>query len=136
MTPESPYVCIRKCAVGMVRGVSNSQYIGIGAKSRKAPTQDYVGLNTNYFYTKLTWKASEHGLSAENDTRKYQFLSSVFFAASFSWQTKLAIITCYMMKPYIKGINCALFWEMHWITHSCLIWKRITPYICFYNALL
>ena len=43
--------------------------------------------------------------------------------------------TCYMMKPYIKGSSCALFWQMHWITHSCLIWKRIT-HCLFYNALL
>ena len=45
------------------------------------------------------------------------------------------IMSCYMMKPNIKGNNCALFWQMHWITHSCLIWKCIT-HCLFYNALL
>ena len=47
--------------LGMVQGVSNSQYIGIGTKLLK---RGFVGLNTKYSYTNLTWKASERGLSA------------------------------------------------------------------------
>ena len=72
--------------VGMVQGVSNSQYIDMKTKSRKAlkTTKTKLGrLNTNYSYTKLTWKnlACQWELKWQSKT---SILSSYFSSSSSS----------------------------------------------------